>query len=552
MSAQKPIRHRDREIALLAWLSTCVSILSFLYYLRRGDILLYGDAVAHINIARRVFDSRTPGFLQLGTVWLPLPHLLMIPFLLSNWMWKTGVGGSIPSMAAYVVGTVGVFRLVRDSLGSAAQSVLLGRFAAWLAAITYAANPNLIYLQATALTEPLYLALFVWALIYFNDFVQESRKSGDNIQSSPAIPPLIKCGSCLAGACLTRYDGWFLAVAMGAAVLPIALLAKRRGHRVMGGLTKFILLAAAAPLFWLAYNAIVYRNPLEFATGPYSAKAIEERTPAASHPGAHDVQTAFSYFLKAAELNLAAGSWPKLWILLALAGTIAGLAWKQFRGHLWPLLLLWIPLPFYALSIAYSGVPIFIPVWWPFSYYNVRYGVELLPAFAVFVAVAVYLAAQLVRRRPLRLAVGIAGLILVSASYVSIWSAPVCFSEGSVNSRGRIVLEREVADFLKALPPNSSVLMYLGDHVGALQQAGIPLRQVINEGNHRTWKQPVDVDGLWERTLANPAKYADFVIAFEGDAVSTAVQTQDLTPLAVIHASGQPKATIYRTRALAR
>ncbi len=40
--------------------------------------------------------------------------------------------------------------------------------------------------------------------------------------------------------------------------------------------------------------------------------------------------------------------------------------------------------------------------------------------------------------------------------------------------------------------------MYLGGHVGALQQAGIPLRQVINEGNHRTWKQPSDREGLWE------------------------------------------------------
>ena len=98
--------------------------------------------------------------------------------------------------------------------------------------------------------------------------------------------------------------------------------------------------------------------------------------------------------------------------------------------------------------------------------------------------------------------------------------------------------------------------MYLGNHVGALQQAGIPLRRVINEGNHRTWKQPVDLDGLWERALANPAKYADFVIAFEGDAVSAAVlkdvQKQDLVPLAVIHTSGQPKATIYRTHAPSR
>jgi hypothetical protein len=218
----------------------------------------------------------------------------------------------------------------------------------------------------------------------------------------------------------------------------------------------------------------------------------------------------------------------------------------------WPLLLLWVPVPFYALSVAYSGVPIFMPVWWPFSYYNVRYGLELLPAFAVFVALAVYFAAEVMRRRAFRLSVAVAGMIFAAASYGSIWSAPVCLGEATVNSRGRVAVERELADFLKALPNDSTLLMYLGEHVGALQQAGIPLRRVINEGNHRTWKQPVDVDGLWERALANPSQYAEFVIAFEGDAVSNAVQKQNLMPLAVIHASGQPKATIYRTRAPSR
>ena len=547
-----PIRRSDQETALLAWLTACISVLSFLFYFRRGQILLYGDAVAHINIARRVFDSRTPGLLQLGTVWLPLPHLLMIPFLLSDWMWKTGVGGSIPSMAAYVFGTVGMFRLVRDGLGSAAQSVVMTRVAAWLAAIIYAANPNLIYLQATALTEPLYLALFIWALVYFNEFVRASGKSGENARQSTVSSPIVKCGFCLAAACLTRYDAWFLTIAIGAAALLLGLRVKPRGLAPVVGLRKFVLLAAAAPILWLAYNAIVYRNPLEFATGPYSAKAIEQRSPAASHPGAHDLPTAFSYFLKSAELNLASARWQKLWLLLGLGGAIAGLMRRQFRGHLWPLFLLWIPVPFYSLSVAYSGVPIYVPAWWPFSYYNVRYGLELLPAFAVFGAVAVYFAAQLVERRAFRFGAVAAILIFVASSYASIWRAPACFSEAAINSRGRIAVERELADFIKALPPDSTMLMYLGNHVGALQQAGVPLRRVINEGNHRTWKQPADLDGLWERALANPGKYAGFVIAFDGDAVSSGVQKQDLVSLAVIHVSGEPAATIYRTRAPAR
>jgi hypothetical protein len=547
MSAQ-PIQRWDRETALLVWLTACVSILSFLFYFRRGEILLYGDAVAHINIARRVFDSRTPGLLQLGTVWLPLPHLLMVPFLLSNWMWRTGVGGSIPSMVAYVLGTIGIFRLIRDGLGSTAHSVLLVRFATWLAAITYAANPNLIYLQATAMTEPLYLALFIWAMVYFNEFVQESARSQENTSRSTISSALVKCGFCLAGACLTRYDAWFLGVAMCVLAFGLALRTKKRRHR--SGLAKFILIAAAAPVLWLGYNAIVYRNPLEFANGPYSAKAIEQRSPNASHPGTRDLQTAFSYFLKSAELNLAAENWQRLWLLLALAGVIASLVWKRTRGSLWPLLLLWIPLPFYSLSVAYSGVPIFMPVWWPFSYYNVRYGLELLPAFAAFVTLAFYFAAQALQNRAFKLAAAAAVLVFVVTSYASTWSAPVSFREAAINSRARISLERELADFIKALPPDSTILMYLGNHVGALQQAGIPLRRVMNEGNHRTWKQPVDLDGLWERALANPAEYADFVIAFEGDAVSAAVlkdvQQQDLIPLAVIRASGEPTATIYR------
>src|SRR5208282_4235108 len=94
----------DSGVARLAGLAILVSMFSFFYYFRHGGLLLYGDAVAHINIARRVFDSQTPGLLQLGTVWLPLPHLLTIPFIFFNALWQNGAGGSLPSMAAYILG----------------------------------------------------------------------------------------------------------------------------------------------------------------------------------------------------------------------------------------------------------------------------------------------------------------------------------------------------------------------------------------------------------------------------------------------------------------
>src|SRR5258708_30604375 len=84
------------EMVLVAQLAAAVSIASFFYYLRHGDLLLYGDAVAHINIARRVFDSQTPGRRQLGPVWLLLPHVLMMAVILFRWGWQTGIGGANP------------------------------------------------------------------------------------------------------------------------------------------------------------------------------------------------------------------------------------------------------------------------------------------------------------------------------------------------------------------------------------------------------------------------------------------------------------------------
>ena len=541
MTAQAKPRW-DQETVLVAWLAACISLVSFLFYLRHGDLLLYGDAVAHINIARRVFDSRTPGLLQLGTVWLPLPHLLMIPFLLSHEMWQSGVGGSIPSMLAYVFSVIGVFRLVRGSLSHDAEPKPAVRLAVWTAAIIYAANPNLIYLQSTAMTEPLYLAWFIWAVVYFDEFVV--RRDGR---------PLVKCGFCLAGACLTRYDGWFLAGLLGLAVSFAWLKTAPGSREVRRGVVKFLVFAVAAPVLWLAYNAVVYRNPLEFANGPYSARAIEQKTAvpgSPAHPGAGNLRVAASFFLKSAELNMVEGNWHRLWLGLLFIGTAALL---MIDRKLWPLLFLWTPLPFYALSIAYSGVPIFLPPWWPFSIYNARYGIELLPAFAVFGALTVYFTASLLRPPAAKVAVAAAMITCAGLSDASVWrSQPISFREAYVNSRTRVPLEKELANTLLEFPPNSTLLMYLGDHVGALQRAGIPLRRVINEGNHRTWKQPSDSEGLWEKALANPGQYADFVVAFASDPVAEKVQRQNLIPIAVVHATGQPACTVYLTHGVRR
>lgn len=536
------MKHRfDRDLLRVAAIASVVSLLSFLYYFQHGQILLYGDAVAHINIARRVFDSRTPGLLQLGTVWLPLPHMLMIPFLLSHSMWQSGLGGSIPSMVAYVMGVVGVFRLVR-ALAPDVGAGSAARVGAWVAALVYAGNPNLIYLQTTAMTESLYLALFVWATVYFSEWALALTREFPG-QGVRAGATLLRCGLCLAAAELTRYDGWFLAAAVGA-IISVLALQRWQDRAFRHAAISFLVAVAAVPLLWLAYNAAVYGNPLEFANGPYSAKAIQQRS-AALNPAANHTLTAASYFLKSAELNMAPGNGGRLWLAATLAAPALGL-WR-LRARAASFLLLGTPIAFYAFSIAHGGVPLYIPSWWPFTWYNIRYGLQLLPLFSV--AGGILIAALLTTGKRLGVWLAAAAFALAVFSYASVWrTQPLCFTEAWINSRTRIALESAVERAITALPPNARFLMYLGDHAGIFQEAAIPLRKVVNEGNHRPWKKPSDPSGLWERALADPPQYVDYVIAFDGDAVDRTVDRTHLILLNEIHTTGQPHGRIYATK----
>jgi hypothetical protein len=527
------MRRWDRQTLLLLQVAVTASVLLFFYFLRQNQVLLYGDAVAHQNIARRVFDSRTPGPLQLGTVWLPLPHLLMLPFVISDFMWQSGIGASIPSLFAYLLSVLGIFRLVRGALG---EDRTEASASAWVAALIFGANPNLLYLQSTAMTEPLYLCLFIWSVVYFAEFARDRESSA-----------LLKSGWCVLGATLTRYDGWFLAATLMAIAAIVCLRGDRKLRRAA---LRFLLICAAGPLLWIGYNWAVYKNPLEFATGRYSAHAIDARSVQSGvspRPGAGSLKVATEFFVKSAELNLKEGAGEKLWPIAVLAGAALGIGLNRRRR--WPLLLLLLPLPFYALSIAYGGIPIYVPVWWPFSYYNVRYGIELLPAAAVFSAVLVGASIDFARPLWAKTAIVAVALALVAVSYIAVWRAqPISFREAEVNSRSRLAFERELAVLLRTLPPQSNILMYVGDHAGAVQDAGIPFRRTINEGNHRTWKQPYDPQGLWEKALREPAKYADYVVAFAGDPVWTGANPAGLASIAEIHGGGGERAVIYQTR----
>src|SRR5688500_16665446 len=94
---------RESWVIFFAIIMIGISAATILYSLDRFSLLYYGDSVSHLVRAREIVDSNNPGlFEQLGTVWLPLPHLLLLPFALIEALFRTGFAGvaiSVPCLA---------------------------------------------------------------------------------------------------------------------------------------------------------------------------------------------------------------------------------------------------------------------------------------------------------------------------------------------------------------------------------------------------------------------------------------------------------------------
>jgi hypothetical protein len=523
------VRAANREETFpVALASLLLALIALLVCFSRGYLLLYGDAVAHLGIARRILDSHNPGMVQLGGVWLPLPHLLMLPFVQTMAWWQNGLAGAWPSLLCYIVGVVGFYRLARH--------LLLPRWAV-VATAFYALNPNLLYLATTAMTEPLFLALLIWTTLLTVECLEAVRAGRDGFVALR----LVLLGVMILAAVYTRYDGWILGAAVWCVVT--TALARRRDvwRRVGPSFVCFTLLAVAGPVSWLAYNQHFFHDPLDFLRGPYSASAIEKKTAApgaGDHPGWHNPFWAFVYYTRTAQVD--AAFWETGFLVMAAA--FCGLVLAVRRRAALASLLLWIPLPFYVYSVAYGSVPIFIPQLWPFSYYNSRYGMELLPALALFA----FLAAQWVEVRwsasqPLvkRLMQPVCLLVVVLNAVGMIYRTPLVLNEALKNSTTRIAFESALARQLMMLPAGSRILMYNSDHVGALQAAAIPLKQTINEGDRDSF----------QAALAAPAEHAAYVVGIAGDPVSAAVAAhpEGLTELTILCTSGQPCARIYQS-----
>jgi hypothetical protein len=378
----------------------------------------------------------------------------------------------------------------------------------------------MLYLATTPLTEP--LALF-WAVLTAYALFRYSQTG--------RTATLIGAGAAAFLGTLTRYDEWY--------VLPFAALfvllvrpADRKSGKTPHGQDRqwaagwhgpwgrrirhaalFSLIAGAGPALWVVHNAFRFGNPLEFYNGPFSAQAIyahQLATTAFPYPTDGSLLRSARYYLE--DLKLVIGPWA---LELAVLGLIAWVAnYRLWRRSAVGWLFL-VPLPFYVHALAYAAIPLYVPTLFPWTYYNLRYGLEMMPAVALLSSLT--LSASLPRRAQYSLLV-LFLMVLAAEAYTQASAGakelPV-LKEGLLNTPCRSLRQRAIIRVLRSQYDGERVLLAAGKWPCVLPEAGIYYRQTLTDANRE----------YWVKLRSEPEKLVGWIIRGDGDAVDDLMRT---------------------------
>ena len=465
-------------VTIAASLALAATIWAFI----SGSMPLYGDARAHLNVARHVTDGLTPGLAQLGSVWLPLPHLLMMPLVAVDPLWHSGLAGAIVGGICFVYASVRIYGLTRYWTGS--------RLAGWAAFALFAGSLNLLYIQTTALTEPLLLALMVGMAYHMARWLREMSHRDLAMAAFFAF-----CAS------LTRYDGWILLPTGLAIVVLWTWTHERRSHATQANAIIFGVLSGYGIVLWLLYNLIIFSDPLYFIHSGASAQAQQV---ALAHSGMLStkgdlVESLLTY------------GWAVINViglpLLALGGLgIAVLVARGRRDRWASILLLGLlasPVVFNVVSLWTGQSTVRVPQRPPFEMWNLRYGLMALP-------LAAFGAGALVRRWKAPLAVPAIGIAITAAVLLNLATVPMTLVDG-----------RSGISSATAGKPEAAAL-YLGSHYSGgrvladdttssplLYASGLNLREFVTVG----------FKPYYANAIAEPAANVAWAVTVPGDEV---------------------------------
>jgi hypothetical protein len=481
-------RHNARAVGVA--LLTAISLAAWYVSYRRGFSLAYNDTMSHLNVARLVVDNLQPGLSQLGCVWLPLAHVLMLPLIWNDYLWHSGLAGSIVSMVAYIISGIGIFKIVNE--------LTHHKLAATVATVAFSLNLNELYLQSTSLTEPVYVGLFIFSILYLLRYL----KTGDNKY-------LLPLGFLTALQILDRYDGWFVAFIEGLVLIFYELKQRKTSFsKAFGHLLFFAFPVIAAVLLWLGWSLIIFHDALYSFTGPYSAHAQQA---AIAHKGGLITAgnlwmslKAFGYDVVDTIGLMVLGVSILGWSLYLVSGRILR---RDIKLLIVAALASVVIFNILALYLGFSILNVPEMHWNPFGrasgvIFNARYGVLALPLVAVGVGLLVAR-----KRKLVSIVLSCVVVVVISAQgFLMLHKGIITIDDGLRGSSASV--DQDVSAVLRTrVQPQQAVLLWTAAFNSVAFQSGLPLRQIIHEG----------AGAEWNEALATPETHAHWVVMANSD-----------------------------------
>jgi glycosyltransferase involved in cell wall biosynthesis/putative flippase GtrA len=518
--------HRDRVAWLVGFTAAVISVAAYVITDHLGAVLLYKDSISHLEIARSVLDSTSPGLAQLGAVWLPLPHLVMLPLVWDDPLYHNGFAGSLPAMIAFVAMAVLMYRLVKELTGH--------KFAGVVASAVLVSNINMLYLQSTPMTEAL-LYCFITAMVLF---VQRWAATG-------RYQYLVLGGVAALLGTLTRYESWPILACL---ILAVILIARQSSARMAPRICRasvldysivYIAIGGLGIGAWIVWNWAILKNPLYFQDGQFGKPSLWV---ASADPVVGNWWLSFKTYWYAMTDTV---TWPLLVIAAAGLAAFFLVEWRTKAGAMFslPVLSLLIIFPFFVICLYGGQRPIGVTQVQHY-FYNVRFGLMMLMPTAVFVGYLPAAVSKLLRSKPAMYIVGsslvaLAFLLnwaLVSGHDVATYTEPL-----SYHQTGGTTNQDDVIGFLEHNYTSGRVLMEsYGNEFIAF---AIPTNQLVYEGSYLQWLP----------ALRNPAQSRiEWIIMScpknNADIVCRTVSRPQLRPYVLAYRTRDGVYLVYRRR----
>ncbi len=456
-------------VLILSVVLSLISVYCFILFYRNGLGLAYNDARSHLDIGRRVVEGLKPGLAQLGSVWLPLPHLLMAPTIWNDFMWHSGLAGALQSMISFVVTGILIYLFLRK-LG-------IGLFGRLMGVFVFVANLNILYMQSTAMTELLLIVSMTAGVYYLLAWQQDNK-----------LMDLLKAAFWVMLATLNRYDGWFLLIF---AVVLIFILTIKRGYKTMEGtILLFLTLSGVGIMLWFLWNLLIFKDPLYFIFGPYSAHAQQQQLQQAGVLATYkNIWLSSKVYYYSLVYNLGMFT-----MILGAIGAVLFYFDKKIKPNIRIIsIALLAPLVFNILALYFGFSVLFVQGLSGNTWFNVRYGIMMAPSVAIFVG---YLFSRVKNIRIVLLCVV---LFITYFSFASLDA--VTIDDARVGSSGKNVTEVSGWLHRNAKDKPGFVLISAASHDAIIFSSGLPMSKFIHEGTGAYWISATTSPDRWARWI---------------------------------------------------